>query len=49
MKGNKPEVYRERNSVKVEAETPYKFKGSMEELLATYRDLCAKEPTADES
>jgi hypothetical protein len=41
LKGQKPEVYRERQSVEHSGtiKTEYKFKGSLEELLDLYRDL----------
>ena len=48
MKGAKPEVYGDRvkHSGTV-AQQKFKIKGSMEELLATYRELTAGK-TADE-
>jgi hypothetical protein len=42
LKGNKPEIYRDRSSLEVEDKKPHRFRGSMEELIATYRDLCAQ-------
>ena len=49
LKGAKPEVYGDRvkdSGKGVQQE--FKFKGSMEELLAIYRDLAAKEANDDE-
>ncbi len=42
LKANKPEVYRERSAKEVAKKSDWKFEGSMEELIATYRDLVAK-------
>jgi len=48
LKGHKPEVYGDRSRVEVEDQRPFKFKGTMEELLTSTGDLCAQETSADE-
>jgi hypothetical protein len=50
LKGAKPEVYGDRGRVEVSGtvKQEHKFKGSMVELLAIYRDLSMKEANDDE-
>lgn len=38
-----PEKYRERSDVKAKVDVTHKFSGTMEELLATYREIVSKE------
>lgn len=41
-----PEKYRERSEVKGKVDVTHKFSGTMEELLATYREIVSKESHA---
>lgn len=43
LRGADPEKYRERSEVKAKVDVTHKFSGTMEELLATYREIVSKE------
>jgi hypothetical protein len=48
LKGNKPEVYGGRNSAKAEPKKLLAFKGTMEDLLVSYRNLTLGPPVESE-
>lgn len=43
LRGADPEKYRERSEVKGKVDVTHKFSGTMEQLLATYREIVSKE------